>query len=108
MPKTNTQRTHPYENVAQQRALKTMMVLFGHEVDGLSPSQIAKAVNTSAGNVTRDIYNLIQAGVVEKLVHNDNIRIAPRIGQKAISILNGIDASSRRLEETKNRFTRQD
>jgi len=108
MPKTTTQRKHAYENAAQQRILKTVMVLFGHEVDGLSPSQIAKAINTNAGNVTRDIYNLIEAGVAEKLTHNDNIRIAPRVGQKAIAILNGIDAASRRLEDTKNRFTRQD
>lgn len=108
MPKTTTQRKHAYENAAQQRILKIMMVLFGHEVDGLSTSQIAKAVNTSASNVTRDVYNLIEAGVAEKLTHNDNIRIAPRVGQKAIAILNGIDAASRRLEDTKNRFTRQD
>lgn len=108
MPKVNTQRKHAYENAAQQRILKTMMVLFGHEVDGLSTSQIAKAVNTSASNVTRDVYNLIEAGVAEKLTHNDNIRIAPRVGQKAIAILNGVDAASRRLEDTRNRFTRQD
>jgi DNA-binding Lrp family transcriptional regulator len=108
MPKTTTQRKHAYENAAQQRILKIMMVLFGHEVDGLSTSQIAKAVNTSASNVTRDVYNLIESGVAEKLTHNDNIRIATRVGQKAIAILNGIDAASRRLEDTKNRFTRQD
>jgi DNA-binding IclR family transcriptional regulator len=108
MPKTTNQRKHPYENAAQQRVLKTMMALFGHEVDGLSPSQIAKAVDTTSSNVTRDLYNLIESGVAEKLSHNDNIRITPRLGQKAIAILNNIDSASRRLEDTRNRFTRQE
>jgi len=106
MPKTTTQRTHKYENAAQQRVLKTMLALFGHEVDGLNPSQIAKAVGTTSSNVTRDIYNLIEAGVAEKLAHNDNIRITPRVGQRAIAILNNLSAASQRLEDTKNRFTR--
>ncbi len=100
-------RKHTYENLAQQRVLKTLLALFGHEVDGLSPSQIAKAVNTSMGNVTRDVYNLIESGVVERLPHNDNLRITPRVGQKALAILTNIESATRRIEDTRNRYTRE-
>lgn len=99
-------RKHQYENLAQQRALKIMLCLFGHEVDGLSPGQIAAQVKTSAGNVTRDIYNLVEAGVVERLTHNDNLRITPRVGQRALAILTNIESASQRLSDTKNRYTR--
>jgi DNA-binding IclR family transcriptional regulator len=101
------ERKHRYDNAAQQRVLKTMMALFGHEIDGLSPSQIAKVVGTSASNVTRDLHNLIEAGVAERIPHNDNVRITPRMGQRALAILNNIDNAARRVEETRNRYTRQ-
>lgn len=99
-------KSHAYENPAQQRVLKIMLALFGHEVDGLSPSQIAKLVDTTASNVTRDIYNMIEVGVVERISHNDNLRISPRVGQKALQLLNQLSLASQRLDEIRNRYTR--
>ena len=38
---------------------------------------------------------------------NENARIAPRIGQKAMAILNNIDSAAKRVEEARNRYTRE-
>ena len=98
---------HPYHNGSQQRALQVLLVLFGHEIDGLSPSQIAKAVQASPSAITRDIHNLIEAGVAERLPHNDNVRISPLMGRKAMQVLVALDNAQRRVDEARNRFTRE-
>ena len=99
-------KQHPYHNSSQQRALKVMLCLFGHEIDGLSPSQIAKAAQASPSAITRDIHNLIEAGVAERLPHNDNVRISPLLGRKAMQVLATLDTAQRRVDEVRNRFTR--
>ena len=101
-----TTNPHPYHNGSQQRALQVLLVLFGHEIDGLSPSQIAKAVQASPSAITRDIHNLIEAGVAERLPHNDNVRISPLMGRKAMQVLATLDTAQRRVDEVRNRFTR--
>lgn len=99
-------KKHRYDSISQQRILKTMLCLFGHEIEGLAPGQIAKIVNTQPSNVTRDLHNLIEAGIAEKLSHNGNARISPRMGQRALAILANIDDSARKVEEARNRYTR--
>lgn len=97
---------HPYYNTSQQRILRVMLLLFGHEIDGLAPSQLAQTVGASASAITRDIYNLIDAGVAERLPHNDNVRIHPMMGAKAMQVLTALDQAEKRLAETRSRFTR--
>ena len=55
-----------YRNDAQQRILKIVMVLFGHVVDGLLPSAIAREVGCSAAVMTRDLANLREAGIADR------------------------------------------
>lgn len=98
--------SHPYYNGSQQRVLRVMLALFGHEIDGLAPSQLARAVNANASAITRDIYNLIEVGVAERLPHNENIRISPVLGRKALQVMTALDAAERRIHETRTRFTR--
>ncbi|RJX32321.1 MAG: hypothetical protein C4516_04270 [Oxalobacter sp.] len=95
-----------YISDSQQRILKTVLVLFGHEIDGLAPGQVAKLVGTSASNATRDLANLIHIGIAERVPHNDNYRLAPMFGQKALAILHSLDRAANRVEETRQRFTR--
>ena len=47
-----------YTNDGQQRILRLLNVLEGHEVNGLTPSQIAQEQGCSASLVTRDLANL--------------------------------------------------
>ena len=94
-----------YLSDAQQRVLKTLDVLFGHEVHGLAPTQISKLVGTSPSNTTRDLANLREAGFAEQVADTDNWRITPRLGQRALAILHTIDREAKRIEEVRNRFT---
>lgn len=95
-----------YTNDSQQRGYKTLLALFGHEVAGLSPGEVAKTVGTTPSNATRDLYNLAKAGLAERIPHNNNYRITPLIGQKALAILTALDLAERRTAETRQRFTR--
>lgn len=93
-----------YINAAQQRVLKILMLLAGHEVMGLAPGEIAKTVGTSASNITRDLANLRQAGYAEQL-DNGQWRITPRIGQISLRVLNSLGEARKRLDETTQRFS---
>jgi DNA-binding IclR family transcriptional regulator len=95
-----------YTNDSQQRGYKTLLALFGHEMSGLSPGDVAKAVGTTASNATRDLYNLVKAGLAERITYNGNYRITPLLGQKALTILTALDRADRRAAETRQRFTR--
>lgn len=94
-----------YINAAQQRVLKLLMLLAGHEVLGLAPGEIAKALRTSASNVTRDLANLKEAGMAEPLADTGRWRITPRVGQIALRVLNAIGEARSRVEETAQRFS---
>ena len=95
-----------YTSSCQQRILKVLLVMFGHEIDGLAPGQIAKLAEITPQEATRDIHNLIEAGVAERLPHNDNVRISPLMGRKAMQVLATLDTAQRRVDEVRNRFTR--
>ncbi|MBN8714392.1 MAG: helix-turn-helix transcriptional regulator [Xanthomonadales bacterium] len=93
-----------YINAAQQRVLKILMLLAGHEVMGLAPGEVAKAVHTSASNVTRDLANLREAGMAETL-DTGAWRITPRVGQIALRVLNSLGEARKRVDETAQRFS---
>lgn len=99
-------RNTDYTSNCQQRILKVMLALFGHEIDGLPPGQIAKTLGILASKATRDLDNLKTAGLVEQVPHNMNYRITPMLGQKALAILHTIDRAAQRVEETRSRYTR--
>lgn len=93
-----------YINAAQQRVLSILMLLAGHEVMGLAPGEIAKAVRTSASNVTRDLANLREAGMAEPLADTGRWRITPRVGQIALRVLNALGDARKRVDEVAQRF----
>jgi DNA-binding IclR family transcriptional regulator len=93
-----------YINAAQQRVLKTLMLLAGHEVMGLAPGEIAKAIRTNPSNVTRDLANLREAGLAEPL-DSGAWRVTPRMGQLALRILNALGEARKRVDEVAQRFT---
>lgn len=94
-----------YHCAAQQRILKVMLCLFGHEIDGLKPGQVAKLAGISAENATRDLGNLEEAGLVERLPSGDKVRIAPQFGRKALAILHSLDRAKRQLDDITHRYT---
>ena len=99
-------RKTDYTNSSQQRILKVVLTMFGHEIDGLAPGALAKLAGITPGEATRDLDNLIQAGWVEEVVSGKAYRITPMIGQRALAILNTIERATGRLQDTRNRYTR--
>lgn len=99
-------RATNYTNAAQQRLLKVVLVLFGDVVNGYAPAALAKAVVCSASNITRDLDNLSTAGLVERDEATGHWRLTPRLPQQCIKVWASIDRADRRLEETRQRFSR--
>lgn len=95
-----------YTNAAQQRLLKVILFLAGHEVDGLPPGQIASALKTSAANVTRDLANLKEGGFAEQLEATGRWRLGPRLPQIGVALLKQLKDARERVEEVTQRYTR--
>ncbi len=94
-----------YRCASQQRILKVLLCLFGHEIEGLTPGQVAKLADTTAANATRDLWNLEEAGLVERLPNGDKVRISPQLGRKALAVLHTFDRAQRNLTDLANRYT---
>jgi DNA-binding IclR family transcriptional regulator len=95
-----------YTNEAQQRILALALALFGDVVNGYTPGVLAKTTGQTASSMTRDLANLQEAGLAERIEETGNWRLTPRLPQQAIKVFSAIDRAERRIEEAKNRFTR--
>lgn len=110
-----SERKTQYTCAAQQRLLAVQMALAGHEVDGISLMEIVHALSTRAGkdpkgqknNIFRDLHNLKEAGLAEQLPDSERWRLAPRLVQIATAYQRYIDRAASRLDETRQRFTRE-
>ena len=95
-----------YTNDSQQRILRVLLALFADVVQGVSPSVLARAVAAAPSAITRDLDNLRTAGLAEKDETTGLWRLTPRLPQQAIKVFNSIDSAQRRVDEARNRFTR--
>lgn len=98
--------TSAYTNEGQQRILGLVTLLAGHEITGISPSDIGRQQGCSASAVTRDLQNLLQAGFAEQVPETGRWRLAPQVVQIAIRHMAALDRAQARLDETRNRFSR--
>lgn len=101
-----------YACAAQQRLLFVQSALAGHEVNGLSLTEIVKALESRMGgnqknNVFRDLQNLKLAGYAEQLPDSERWRLGARVVQTALDHLRGMERATARLEETRQRYSRQ-
>lgn len=94
-----------YINAAQQRILKTVLLLAGKEFDGVQPSALAKALNTNPSNVTRDLANLQEAGFAERIGDSDRWRLGPKVVQIAVNFHHFFEQNQARVSEMKQRYT---
>lgn len=99
-------RQTDYTNAAQQRLIKLLLVMFGDVVSGFMPSQLAKALDCAAAVITRDLDNLLTAGIAEYDEATARWRLTPRLPQQAIKVWTAIDRAERQLQEAKARFNR--
>lgn len=93
-----------YINAAQQRILQMLQRLAGHEIEGISPSELAIALRTSASNVTRDLANLKEAGLAQKL-ETERWRLTPRIVQISLAAGRAFSDAHDRLDQMKQRYS---
>jgi DNA-binding IclR family transcriptional regulator len=96
-----------YTCASQQRILRVLILLGGHEVNGLAPAEIAHSLDITQPNTIRDLENLRIAGLAEKIADSGRWRLSPRLPQIAVAMLANIDRSQRKLEEVRQRYTRE-
>lgn len=95
-----------YRSESQQRIIRVLLYLGGHEVDGLAPGEIAKGLNIAPGQVTHDLANLRIAGVAETIGDSGRWRLTPRVPQIATAMLNGVGRAQKKIDEINQRYTR--
>ena len=95
-----------YTSKSQQRLLTVVLALGGNVVDGVAPGVLARKLNIAPALITRDLDNLLTAGCAERVPGTDNWRLSPRIGQIALEIFTHVDRSQAKLDEVRNRYTR--
>lgn len=94
-----------YRNEAQQRLCKLILLMAGHEIDGVAPGALAKAIKTTPSNITRDLANLKEAGFAEEFKPG-LWRLGPKVVQVAVSFFNQLDSAQARVDEVRQRYTR--
>jgi|JI9StandDraft_2_1071091.scaffolds.fasta_scaffold392026_2 DNA-binding IclR family transcriptional regulator len=98
---------HQYDNAAQQRILRLVGILSGHELHGLSPKDMADGLGISQPTITRDLHNLREVGFAEQIQETGRYRLSPKIVQIAIAHMTAMERAASQLTETKNRYSRE-
>lgn len=99
-------RATDYTNEAQQRLMKLTIALFADPVNGYPPAALAKALGVSPSVITRDLDNLLTGGWAHRIEATGHWCLTPRLPQQAIKVFQAIDAAQRRVDEARNRYTR--
>ncbi|QFU23761.1 MarR family transcriptional regulator [Shewanella eurypsychrophilus] len=89
-----------------QRTLKVMSVMAGREVQGISPSELAKLAQTSPANITRILANLKQAQFAERLPSDSSRwRLAPKLVQIANSVSLNLNQAQLQLQQDQQNYS---
>lgn len=101
-----------YTCEAQQRLMRVMGALAGHEFDGLSLTEITNALETRTGksqknSIFRDLHNLKEAGYAEQLPDSERWRLSARFMQIALAYQRHIERVALRLDEVRQRYGRE-
>lgn len=97
-----------YAHDGQQRLLKLITLLAGHEITGLAPAEIAREQACNASMVTRDLANLQLGGFAELVPETGRWRLSPQIVQIALKHMHALDRAQHRLGEVRSRYSRMD
>jgi DNA-binding IclR family transcriptional regulator len=95
-----------YTNAAQQRILALALLMFGDVVNGYAPGALAKALETTPSNVTRDLANLAKAGLAERVEATGHWRLTSRLPNQAAKVYAQVAARAREAEALSNQFSR--
>lgn len=96
-----------YRNEAQQRILRVLLVLGGHEREGLAPDDIAESLDLAREAVVGDLRNLQRAGLAELDQDTGLWRLTPRIAQMGLALLERMSPAQRRGLRARKGSTRK-
>jgi DNA-binding IclR family transcriptional regulator len=95
-------------NRALRKGVGYYRLLAGHELEGMRPGQIAKALGLGAATVTRDLRALKDEGVVELVPGmEDRWRLGPAVVQIALAHMHAIERMAERVSEIRQRYSRE-
>ena len=100
------QQRPQYINESQQRIFKIQNVLSGHELLGLAPSEIARALGVGNSTITRDLANFKEAGYAEQIAETGRWRLGPKLVQISIKFGDALARAEARVREIPQRYTR--
>lgn len=96
-----------YVSEPQQKLLTVLKFLAGHEIKGVSPSEIAEQCKVSSSAVTRILANLQIAKIVEPLPSNQaNYRLTVWFVQLSNTVSANFIQAQQMLEQDLRNFTR--
>lgn len=101
-------RSTDYTNAAQQRLLQLVDLLAGHELQGLEPGAIAKALGCTAPVTTRDLDNLRTAGWAEQTPLGGRWRLTPHVIQHGLRYSAALQAKAQDLRDLEQRYGHTD
>lgn len=96
-----------YRCAAQERLIDVIVILSGNEVTGLTIKEVADAARTSQPNAFRDVKVLQAKGMAEQIPDTDRWRLGPKLVQMGLAHMRHMDKAQSRLDEVKNRYTRE-
>jgi len=94
-----------YLSKSQQRLLSVLLKLEGKEIEGISPTEIALALDIPSPSVTVHLANLKIAGLAECMEHNGRWRLTPRIVQISFAMTQGVKTAKQRIAEIEQRYS---
>ena len=90
-----------YTNSSQQRVLRLVLAMFGDVVHGYTPGQLCDATGARADQMTRDLSNLVAAGLADRDDDDGRYRLTARLPQQAVKVYTAIGRAETRLAEAK-------
>lgn len=94
-----------YTSTSQQRLLKLILAMFGDIVTGYTPAQLIQMTGHRPDAMTRDLENLVTAGLAER-DEDSRYRLTSRLPQQAVKVHAAIGRAEARLAETRSAIHR--
>jgi DNA-binding IclR family transcriptional regulator len=101
---STTEATPPKLNEAIRKTCDLFRLLAGHEVLGLSPSEIAKGIDVAPSWVSINLPALATTGFVERLDGVNRWRLSVSFVRISVTVATNMANAKRLLEETSARY----
>lgn len=89
---------------AQRRSYKIILLLAGHEFDGMANADVASALNANQATTLRDLQVMQDVGLAEQIEQTGRWRLGPKLVQIALRYQVQMGRAEDRLNETRRRF----